>query len=227
VDNKDIILIIDDDKSLQFSLKLYLEEKNFLVKTVNNALEGFEFLNQEVPSVILLDIIMPQISGYKFLEFVRNTPRFSCIPIVMLTAKGLTADRIRGYSLGCNAYLSKPFNSEELLSIIHNVLIHYKNYLLQITSPKLIIDNRSMMHSSFSHVGVPFNSNEYELALSPREQNTLNLVAKGYMNKEIARELRISIRHVERYVTRLFKEFRVSNRTELVRVALQYLFITE
>lgn len=227
MDNKDIILIIDDDKSFQFSLKLYLEEKNFLVKTVENALEGFEFLNQELPSVILLDIMMPQISGYQFLEFVRSTPQLSCIPIIILTAKGLTADRIQGYSLGCNAYLSKPFNSEELLSIIQNVLAHYKNYLLQANSPKLIIENQSVVQNNFGHVSVPFNSKEYELALSPREQNTLNLVAKGYMNKEIARELRISIRHVERYVTRLFKEFRVNNRTELVRVALQYLFITE
>jgi DNA-binding response OmpR family regulator len=71
---------------------------------------------------VISDIMMPQVDGYKFLKQVREDPRFKTLPVVFLTAKGMTNDRIQGYQAGCDAYLPKPFDPDELVAIVENLL---------------------------------------------------------------------------------------------------------
>nr|YP_010336486.1 hypothetical protein MW428_pgp006 [Goniotrichopsis reniformis]UNJ14892.1 hypothetical protein [Goniotrichopsis reniformis] len=212
-----MILLIDDDENFRLSLKNYLEEEKFIVHALDNAIDALQFLKTEVPEIIILDIIMPEINGYDFLKSLRERFDGYHIPVIVLTAKSLIKDRIQAYSLGCNAYLSKPFHMGELLSIINNL--------------------RTYSNQSEKYINVsPFVYKDYNtdniqelvdcLELTTKEQRTLNLVVIGYMNKEIAKQLNTNNRHIERYISRLFNHFRVSTRTELVKVALQNHYIT-
>lgn len=212
-----MILIVDDDKSFQMSLKMCLEKNNFSVVALDNATQSLNFLNQQLPDIIIIDILMPQVNGYELLMYIRETLKLYYIPIIILTAKSLTQDRVRAYSLGCNAYLSKPFNVDELLSIINNLITHSQNYLKRM--PLSLVLNKPLLS-----LGNTTISNRLELR--PKEQQILNLVVNGYMNKEIAKQLHISNRHVERYIGKLFNLFQVNSRTELVKIAIKNLLVT-
>lgn len=213
-----MILIIDDDDIFRSSLKKYLEEEEFITLTVENARQAFNILHTQLPDIIILDLILPEITGYQFLKSLRETVKWHYIPVIVLSAKDLAKDRIQAYSLGCNAYLSKPFNIDELISIIYNLLRHSTNYLYRLKFSQLF---QKQSFENNNNYNVPTN-----LELTPKEQRTLNLVTVGYMNKEIAKILNVSNRHVERYISKLFQQFGVNTRTELVKIALQNTYIT-
>nr|YP_009296803.1 hypothetical protein Bangp_064 [Bangiopsis subsimplex]AOM66146.1 hypothetical protein Bangp_064 [Bangiopsis subsimplex]ARO90494.1 conserved hypothetical plastid protein [Bangiopsis subsimplex] len=218
-----MILIIDDEPNLRISLKTYLEKKKFTVCITENCMQALKILETKLPEVIILDLILPEIDGFQFLTFLRENPKLYYIPVIILTAKSLTKDKIKAYSLGCNAYLSKPFSIEELISIINNLITHFNNYFPnfksesvkeKITSHKIINDKSSI------------DSTSSLIELTPKEQKVLNLVALGYMNKEIAKQIQSSNRNVERYITRLLTHFQVNNRTELAKIAIENDYLT-
>ena len=224
---KNSILIIDDNKKLLSSLRRYLEDNGFTVITTTNAVEGFKILNQSLPTLIILDIVLPKISGFKFLHSLRNNPKLFYLPIIILTGKSSVADRIQCYTLGCNAYLSKPFDVEELLSIIRNLITHYKNLFYSNENQERLYDTIFATQNNFNFYRTDNNFQiKYNIELTPKEQHTLNLIADGQMNKEIAKNLNVSSRHIERYVTLLLDRFGVQSRTELVRIAVEYSFFT-
>lgn len=172
--------------------------------------------------------LTPQVDGYQFLKQLRDDPRFQAVPVVFLTARGMTADRIQGYNAGCDAYLSKPFDPDELVAIVSNLLDRraaatrpagdgetpdIAEMARQIAQIKAMLSQRN----SIAQTPAPIN-----LDLTPREQSVLELVAEGLMNKEIARRLETSVRNVEKYVSRLFSKTGTNSRTELVRYALEH-----
>ena len=129
--------------------------------------------------------------------------------------------------MGCNAYLSKPFDVEELLSIIRNLITHYKNLFYSNENQERLYDTIFATQNNFNFYRTDNNFQiKYNIELTPKEQHTLNLIADGQMNKEIAKNLNVSSRHIERYVTRLLDRFGVQSRTELVRIAVEYSFFT-
>ena len=79
-------------------------------------------MEEEAPDLVISDVMMPQVDGYQFLAQLREDDRYQALPEVFLTAKGMTGDRIQGYQAGCDAYLSKPFDPEELEAIVKNLL---------------------------------------------------------------------------------------------------------
>ena len=137
--------------------------------------------------------------------------KWANVPIVCLTAKGMTQDRSKGYSLGCNAYLTKPFHPSELLSIIdsifYNISLLEKSMHLQ-SAP--ITKDLSSQFASFTDDVKEF---------TPREISVLKLLIRGLMNKEIANRLNLSIRNVEKYVSRLLNKTNTRNRTELAQLS--------
>jgi DNA-binding NarL/FixJ family response regulator len=120
----------------------------------------------------------------------------------------MTQDRIFGYKLGCHAYLTKPFDPEELLWIV-------KSLLMNLSFKNTIFTDASSHKSAFLY---NLNSKEFTY----REKTILNLVLKGMMNKEIAHELALSIRNVEKYVSRLLSKTGTRNRTELVQYFYEF-----
>ncbi|MDB9400244.1 response regulator transcription factor [Microcystis aeruginosa CS-567/02-A1] len=221
------LLLVDDEPGLREAVSDYLQESGFSVQVASNAREGWDWMQQNTPDLVISDVMMPLVDGYQFLKQLREDPRFQTVPVIFLTAKGMTGDRIQGYQAGVDAYLPKPFDPDELVAIVENLLsrrltkatgeesetIDIAELANQIAQIKALLTQRSAISQS----PAPF-----KIDLTPREQSVLNLVAEGLMNKEIARRLETSVRNVEKYVSRLFSKTGTNSRTELVRFALEH-----
>ncbi|MEL6216757.1 MAG: response regulator transcription factor, partial [Pseudomonadota bacterium] len=177
--------------------------------------------------LVVTDVMMPEVNGYAFLEQLRGDPRFQALPVIFLTARGMTADRIQGYDAGVDGYIPKPFDPDELVSVARNLLERRSAAIgadpaagIEAISQQLA-EIRGMLDRQAPTLQQP-TTPTVQLDLTPREQSVLNLVAEGLMNKEIARRLETSVRNVEKYVSRLFSKTGTNSRTELVRYALQH-----
>ncbi len=220
------ILLVDDEPGLREAVQAYLEDSGFAVRTASNAQEGWARLQEETPDVLISDIMMPQVDGHAFLAQVREDIRFKGLPVVFLTARGMTKDRIQGYNSGCDAYLSKPFDPEELVAVVGN-LIERRAAQSPDTGdlPDIAVMARQIEEIKAMLTqkgGVVKMTSDVNIDLTPREQSVLDLVAEGLMNKEIASRLDTSVRNVEKYVSRLFSKTGTNSRTELVRFALEH-----
>nr|QCI07370.1 hypothetical protein [Leiomenia cribrosa] len=202
------LLLVDDDLQLRNVISEYLNNEGFCVNTVSNAYSALMHIKLKKTDLIISDIMMPGLNGHEFIQILRLDNDFKNIPLVFLTAKGMTEDRIRGYDLGCNAYLTKPFDPCELLAIINNIISNID--LSQIVS------STNKQHNVDEINNTKFSIND----LTYRELTILQLVAKGYRNKDIAQYLNFSIRNIEKYVSRLLNKTSTRNRTELAQLAI-------
>ncbi len=222
------ILLVDDEPGVRESVQAYLEDDGILsVTTAENAEKAWEILQTFSPDLVISDIMMPQVDGYEFLGQLRDDPRFKTLPVVFLTARGMTGDRIQGYQAGCDAYLPKPFEPEELEAIVKNLLtrgqaltesqegstVNLEGIAQDLKEIKQYLGQKNQMVTTPPPL---------KIDLTPREQSVLDLVAQGLMNKEIAKQLETSVRNVEKYVSRLFGKTGTNSRTELVRYALKH-----
>ncbi len=119
MEDNTLILIVDDDQKILQILSLYLRNKGFSVLTCENGTDALNLLRAKSPQLVLLDIMLPGMDGYEVLQKIRQE---SDIPIIMLTAKGDTTDRIQGLDCGADDYVVKPFDLKELLARIRAVL---------------------------------------------------------------------------------------------------------
>ena len=112
------ILVVDDDERILNFLRSKLKASGYEVFTANNGVEGLEQAQAQEPELIVLDLLMPKMNGLEMLKELRS---FSAVPVIILTAKGADADRIKGLQLGADDYLPKPFNPDELVARIEAV----------------------------------------------------------------------------------------------------------
>jgi len=112
------ILVVDDEERIVNFLRSKLKASGYEVLTASNGLEGLEQAQAQETDLIVLDLIMPKMDGLEMLKELRT---FSAVPVIILTAKGADADRIRGFQLGADDYLPKPFNPDELVARIEAV----------------------------------------------------------------------------------------------------------
>lgn len=222
------ILLVDDEPGVREAVQAYLEDNEALnVTTAENATKAWEVLQTFTPDLVISDIMMPQVDGYQFLGQLREDPRFKTLPVIFLTARGMTGDRIQGYQAGCDAYLPKPFEPEELEAIVKNLLTRGEAIAAQQESggtnlEGIAQDLREIKQFLGQQNQLVTTPAPLKIDLTPREQSVLDLVAQGLMNKEIAKELETSVRNVEKYVSRLFSKTGTNSRTELVRYALKH-----
>ena len=113
------ILVVDDDTKLCELLRLYLEKEGYVVKIVNDGVSAINAFKQENPDLTLLDIMIPKLDGWQVCREIR---KFSDKPIIMLTAKGETFDKVLGLELGADDYVTKPFDTKEVVARIKAVL---------------------------------------------------------------------------------------------------------
>jgi DNA-binding NarL/FixJ family response regulator len=226
------LLLVDDEPGLRDAVQAYLEESGFTVQVASNAQQAWEILQVTLPDLVITDIMMPQVDGYQFLKQLREDERLAALPVIFLTARGMTSDRIQGLKAGCDAYLPKPFDPDELVAIVENLL--GRRTATQVNedgdTPNIadmarqIAEIRSMLLQRGDGGGgrTMVTPAPVKIDLTPREQSVLDLVVEGLMNKEIARRLDTSVRNVEKYVSRLFSKTGTNSRTELVRYALEH-----
>ena len=221
------LLLVDDEPALRESIKAYMEAYGFGVEVATNGEEGWEMVQQHQPDLVITDIMMPGVDGYQLLKRLRESAQYKLMPVVFLTARGMTSDRIQGYQARCDAYLSKPFDPDELVAIVENLLERRtaEQEAEEMEEPDLRSLKRQLdeiMKLLAERKAIVPTPPPIQINFTPREQSVLDLVAKGLMNKEIARHLETSVRNVEKYVSRLFSKTGTNSRTELVRYAIEH-----
>ena len=117
------ILVVDDDTNICELLRLYLEKEGYVVKIVNDGVSAINAFKQENPDLTLLDIMIPKLDGWQVCREIRKTNN---IPIIMLSAKGETFDKVLGLELGADDYMIKPFETKELVARVKAVLRRYQ-----------------------------------------------------------------------------------------------------
>lgn len=116
------ILIADDEPNIVISLEFLLEQGGYRVQVVHDGPAALEAMAREVPDLVLLDVMLPQLSGYDVCQRIRQNPAWSHVRIVMLTARGREVEITKGLALGADAYVTKPFSTRELLDQIRRQL---------------------------------------------------------------------------------------------------------
>ena len=116
------ILVIDDDVAINELIKINLELHGYQVIQAHNGTEGFAKAKQEEPNLIVLDVMMPEVDGFTVAQRIRQSEKISETPIIMLTALSQLNDKVNGFDIGVDDYLTKPFEIEELLVRIRALL---------------------------------------------------------------------------------------------------------
>ncbi len=119
------VLIIDDEVHIVELIKYNLETSGYEVDFAYDGLEGYLKIKENTPHLVLLDWMLPSISGIDMLKKIRNDKTLSHIPVIMLTAKNMESDKIEGLELGADDYITKPFSIKELLARVSSVLRRY------------------------------------------------------------------------------------------------------
>ena len=200
------LLLIDDDPNLILLVKDYLEFRGYNVDTAENGREALQVLDRNVPDMIICDIMMPEMDGYSLVKHIRQEPMTNRIPVLFLSAKGQSQDRVKGLSEGADIYMSKPFEPEELVAQVESSLKQIKRWE----------QGRSKGLDGGATIIVPHN-----VELTPTELRVVRLVAKGMANNAIANQLNVSQRTIESHVSNMLNKTSLNNRTELARWAIE------
>ena len=116
------ILVVEDEVALVKSFRLALEAEGFDVSTAGSGLECLRQVRREPPDILVLDVMLPELDGFKVCRLLKFNRATSRIPIILCTARGSEADRRRGRAAGADAYLVKPFEMKELLEMVHGLI---------------------------------------------------------------------------------------------------------
>nr|BDA97524.1 TctD-like protein [Cryptomonas sp. NIES-345]BDA98485.1 TctD-like protein [Cryptomonas sp. NIES-1327] len=206
------VLMLDSQKNLSLITKNYFSTYNINIIPVMKLYQILDEVSREIPDCIILDTLLLTNKIYQFVTNLKHIDRFQHIPIIFLTSKGLTQDRILGYNLGCSAYLSKPFDPEELYSIIKNLTFHTQlptNFILQ---------NFLLLKEIKINTLRKFNEFKYrdsKVFLTNQELNILKKILDGQTIKQISLDSKTTKRNVEKYITRLLDKTQTKTVKEL------------
>lgn len=179
------VLVVDDEVKILEVVKALLENKGFVVFTAENGRQAFEILESESVSLILLDLMLPGMSGEEICKIIRKKSR---IPIIMLTAKADEADMLEGLGIGADDYITKPFSLKMLYARIEAVLRRSSDDLMPLYN-KNSFNNSDLEIDFESHT---VKKNKSEVKLTPNEFKILAALIK-YPNKIFTREELISV----------------------------------
>jgi len=116
------VLIADDEPNIVISLEFLLEQAGYRIRVAHDGQEALEAIQRQPPDLVLLDVMMPNLSGYDLCQRIRENPAWQHMRIVMLTAKGREVEVSKGLALGADAYITKPFSTQELLVQVRGLL---------------------------------------------------------------------------------------------------------
>ncbi|MBR6360239.1 MAG: response regulator transcription factor [Clostridia bacterium] len=148
------ILVVDDDSNIAELLRLYLEKEGYEVFTANNGGDAVKVYKEKEPDLMLLDIMLPVLDGWQVCREVR---KFSEKPIIMITAKGETFDKVLGFELGADDYIVKPFEPKEVMARVKAVLrrtgsadkqdikeVRFDKLIINLTNYELVVDGKKI-----------------------------------------------------------------------------------
>ncbi len=197
------LLVVDDEPNLLRAVAAILRGEDFEVSTARSGREALVAVAKNLPDLIVSDVRMPGMDGFELARRLRRAPNFALLPIIFLTAKDETEDRVEGFRAGVDVYLTKPFEPDELVAVINSILQRVER-----------------THSTIARL---VGNEEPETVfvrdeeLTEAEWRVAQAVARGLSNKEIALELNLSIRTIENHVSRILAKKNFSNRVEIAR----------
>ena len=202
------LLVVDDEPNLLRAVAACLKAAGYDVSTARSGREALMQLAEAVPDLVVSDIRMPGMDGYQLARQLRGSPRTALVPIVFLSAKDETVDRIEGFRAGVDAYLTKPFEPEELIAVVNGILHRVERTHSQIA--------RLVGSTVVGEASGTFQDDE----LTEAEDRVALAVSRGLSNKEIAAEFEISVRTVENHISHILDKKGFSNRVEIARYVL-------
>eukprot|EP00980_Cylindrotheca_fusiformis_P007051 scaffold1481_cov137-Cylindrotheca_fusiformis.AAC.5 len=229
------VIVVDDEEPIRKAVGQLLYDRGYQVSACadgNGALKvalrkrkdtNGNTLN-ETPDCIVSDVRMPGMDGIELLKKIRDDRTLMEVPVVLVTAKGMTQDRIAGYDSGADAYITKPFDPDELVAVVDNAIERHETLNgAQVQVDDLRRELDEIKHLLLEEGGGGVGNGWVEktnVFLAPDEREVLEFLCKGLMTKEIASETLLSSRRVEQLLTRMFRKTGAKNRTELVRWAV-------
>ena len=229
------VLVVDDEEAIRKAVGQLLFDKGYQVTACGDGSTALKVALSKrthskgnsidiIPDCIVSDVRMPGMDGLALLEHIRSHEILCEIPVVLVTAKGMTQDRIAGYDSGADAYLSKPFDPDELVAIVDNVIERHETLngdKIQVEDLRRDLDEikNLLLEEGGGGIGNGWVE-QTNVFLAPDEREVLELLCKGLMTKEIAAKTNLSTRKVEQLLTRMFRKTEAKNRTELVRWAV-------
>ncbi len=121
------VLVVDDEPNIVLSLKFLISQQGYEVRTAGSGKEALKALAEQVPDLVLLDIMMPRPDGYEVCQKIRATPEWKDIPVIMLTAKGRDVEKQKGFAMGADDYITKPFSTQELVVKVREMIEERSN----------------------------------------------------------------------------------------------------
>lgn len=113
------VLIVDDEPNILLSLEFLMKKEGFIVFIARDGEEAFDIIKRERPRIVLLDIMMPKVDGYEVCRFIKQTPETAETKVVFLSAKSKEADIEKGYAVGADLYIPKPFSTRDLVKKVN------------------------------------------------------------------------------------------------------------
>lgn len=197
------ILVVDDDTNICELLRLYLEKDGYLTKLAYNGMDALTYFIGFEPDLILLDIMLPKMDGWQVLKEIRKT---SNAPVIMISAKGETFDKVLGLELGADDYIVKPFETKEVVARIKAVLRRSKNHTETSANKEVVYENLAVNLTNYvlkvkgKTTEVPPKELEllYHLASNPNRVYTRNLLLDEVWGFEYFGDSRTVDVHIKR-----------------------------
>ena len=179
------ILVVDDDIAINELIKINLELQGYEVIQAYNGIEGFALARQEMPALIILDVMMPEVDGFTVAQRIRQATEISEIPIIMLTALSELNNKVNGFNIGVDDYLTKPFEPEELVVRVRALLKRTK----QIPKTSAVRDLLTFKEVTLLPETYSVQIGEKIQKLTPIEFDIFNLLFQNHGNMVSAQRL--------------------------------------
>jgi DNA-binding response OmpR family regulator len=205
------ILVVDDTPDVLFLIKKSLE-KNYIIETATNADETMLKVNEFHPDLIILDIVLPEVSGFEICSLLKSKEDFRSTPIIFLSGKVGTNSRITGYKLGAVNYIEKPFEPEELREVVNATLVnikeHENNDLLNFEEITLNIPSQEVIISGEK---IHFTSSEFKIIHLLLKNNNRVLSREKILNYIAPGNLQANDRMIDTYISALRRKIKESS----------------
>lgn len=170
------ILVIDDDLAINELIKINLELAYYTVISATDGIKGFALAKQELPDLIILDVMMPEVDGYTVAKRIRENKETKDIPIIMLTALNMLQDKLKGYDIGIDDYLVKPFEMEELKARVKALLKRNETIPKSSATKEILTEGDiTLLPESYS-----IEINGKSVKVTPSEFEIMNLLMQNY-----------------------------------------------
>ncbi|WP_440679523.1 phosphate regulon transcriptional regulator PhoB [Candidatus Pelagibacter sp. HIMB1517] len=212
------VLVVEDEKSISTLIQYNLEKEGFKVLASETGEEGFELIKKNLPDLVLLDWMLPDLSGIDICKQIKKDTKLKSIPVIMLTAKSEETDKIRGFETGADDYVTKPFSTKELILRIKALLKRVK--------PSLTEDIVSFKDIKIDRLARRVYRGDKEIKLGPTEYNLLNFFIKNptrvysreqLLNQVWGNDIYVESRTVDVHIRRLRKAINLDDQDDLIR----------